>query len=171
MAYDSAGRKNELFQVKKNSFYDESKSLTNIVVGKRGKKFPLVYFDWTKECAKLYLEQRGQDNIDSMWISGSGSSKRPIDSGGIYRWFIGMADLLSEMEGMDIPFNVHSLRHVGLDNMSTGTHHICKELDKEDGFSIEDLQKHAHHSDMSTTNSYLKNRDEEEILDMFGLNK
>ena len=63
LAYDSSGRKNELFQVQKECFYDENRNHTNIVIGKRAKKFPLLYFEGTKECAKLYLEQRGQDDI------------------------------------------------------------------------------------------------------------
>jgi site-specific recombinase XerD len=41
LAYDSAGRRNELFQVKKEDLLE--KNNTNIVIGKRGKKFPLIY--------------------------------------------------------------------------------------------------------------------------------
>ena len=40
LGFDSAARKNELFQVKKSGLTENNK--TNIVVGKRGKKFPLV---------------------------------------------------------------------------------------------------------------------------------
>ena len=67
LLYDSGGRKNEVAQVEKHSFLDEKKSCTNIVVGKRGKKFPLLYFSKTKKCAKLWLEQRGNDDVDSLW--------------------------------------------------------------------------------------------------------
>ena len=54
LGFDSAGRKNELFQVKKEGLLNSNK--TNVVVGKRGKKFPLVYLDDTKELIRKYLE-------------------------------------------------------------------------------------------------------------------
>ena len=44
LAYDSAARRNEIAQVKKASFYDETRKNTNKVIGKRRKIFPLVYF-------------------------------------------------------------------------------------------------------------------------------
>ncbi len=46
LAFDSAGRRNEVYQVVKQGLLDGNK--TNIVTGKRGKKFPLVYLDDTK---------------------------------------------------------------------------------------------------------------------------
>lgn len=58
IGFDSAGRKNELFQIEKHGLTEHNK--TNIVVGKRGKKFPLVYLDDTKELIKKYLKERGQ---------------------------------------------------------------------------------------------------------------
>jgi len=60
LAYDSGARKAELAGVKKQSFLDCNKSNTNKVVGKRRKAFNLVYFSGTRECAKLWLEQRGK---------------------------------------------------------------------------------------------------------------
>ena len=73
LGFDSAGRKNELFQVEKHGLLDGNK--TNVVIGKRGKKFPLVYLDDTKELIRKYLEWRGEDNIDSLWIKGSETFK------------------------------------------------------------------------------------------------
>ena len=43
IGFDSAGRKNELYQIEKNGLTEGNK--TNVVIGKRGKKFPLVYLD------------------------------------------------------------------------------------------------------------------------------
>jgi len=169
LAYDSAGRKNEIFQVKKHSFLDEEKSSTNIVVGKRGKKFPLIYFDETKKCAKLYLEQRGEDDIDSMWITGQGNTKRTIQIGAIYDWIIIMNDILQAIEDEDFGFNVHSLRHATLENMKNGSHYICKILKREEGFTIDELKFLAHHSDISTTSSYLKNDEGEILSKTFGI--
>ena len=66
IGFDSAGRRNELFQIEKHGLLDGNK--TNTVIGKRGKKFYLVYLDDTKELIRQYLEERGEDNIDSLWI-------------------------------------------------------------------------------------------------------
>ena len=63
LGFDSAGRKNELLQVEKHGLTDSNK--TNLVVGKRGKKFCLVYLDDTKELIRQYLEERGEDDVDS----------------------------------------------------------------------------------------------------------
>ena len=76
IGFDSAGRKNELFQIEKRGLTEHNK--TNTVIGKRGKKFPLVYLDDTKELIKKYLEERGPDDIDSLWIKGSGNNHSPI---------------------------------------------------------------------------------------------
>ena len=54
LGFDSAARKNELYQVKKDGLLSGNK--TNIVIGKRGKKFPLVYLDDTRALIKKYGE-------------------------------------------------------------------------------------------------------------------
>ena len=82
LAFDSAGRKNEVMQVTKYGLLDGNK--TNIVRGKRGKLFPLVYLDDTKELIRQYLEWRGEDNVDSLWISGKGETARPITIAALY---------------------------------------------------------------------------------------
>ena len=81
LSFDSAGRRNEVYQVKKQGLLDGNK--TNIVVGKRGKKFPLVYLDDTKELIRKYLEQRGDDNIDSLWIKTIGDEKLEISDSNV----------------------------------------------------------------------------------------
>jgi integrase len=168
LAYESAGRKNELFQCTKQSFI-EGRYFTNEVIGKRGKKFVLVYNDKTLYFAKKYLEQRGKDNLDEMWTKQVGDKIEPISSGTIYDWFKKMSDILSKIEDVEIDFNVHSLRHTALDNLSTGEHYLCKKVGKEDGFKLEELQKYAHHSSSDTTSSYLQNRDRDVIFGMFDI--
>lgn len=168
LAYDSAGRKNELYQVQKECFYDENRNHTNIVVGKRGKKFPLLYFEGTKECVKLYLKQRGQDDVKEMWVTGK-QNKEPISYTTIYAWFIEMNDLLEKIENKKYGFNVHSFRHSALENYSTGEHYMCKILGKEDGFLLEDLQLIAHHDSSEVTSSYLKDKKDERLQEMFGI--
>jgi integrase len=168
LAYDSSGRKNELYQVKKECFYDKNRRFTNVVVGKRGKKFPLIYFDETYRIAQLYLEQRGEDNFSEMWVTGK-IDKKPVQEGCIYDWFIWMNDLLEKLEGKEIGFNVHSLRHAALENYETGEHYMCKILNKPDGFSVEELKLLAHHESSETTSSYLKPKDNEMLGQMFGI--
>jgi len=169
LAYDSAGRKNELFQVQKECFEDKNRNHTNIVIGKRAKKFPLLYFNSTKECAELYLKQRGDDDLKEMWITGKGDNKKPITLGTIYDWFVEMSALLSKLEGKKIEFNVHSFRHSSLENYSIGEHYMCKVLGKEDGFLLEDLQLIAHHESSEVTSSYLKDKKDERLQEMFGI--
>ena len=169
LCYDSAGRKAEIAQVKKESFYDETKSNTNKVIGKRRKSFNLIYFSGTKECAKLWLEQRGEDDIDSLFIIGSGDKKRPADKENIYDWIESIKDLLTSIEGKETNFNPHSLRHSCLQNLSDGTHYICRELKMEGGFPIEKLKLIANHSDVSTTAGYLKDKSVDELAEMFSI--
>jgi len=169
LAYDSAGRKNELAQVQKYSFMDETKNLTNKVIGKRRKVFSLIYFSGTKECSKLWLQQRGEDSIDSMWIVGNGENIREANSNNIYDWFMYMREVLSEIEGKQIDINVHTFRHDSLENYNTGSHYVCKELGMEKGFPIEKLKLIANHSDISTTSSYLKDKTLDELGEMFNI--
>jgi hypothetical protein len=169
LAYDSSGRKNELFQVRKECFYDKNRNHTNIVIGKRAKKFPLLYFDSTKECAELYLNQRGEDDIKEMWITGKDENKKPITLGTIYDWFIEMNNILEKLEGKKFGFNVHSFRHTSLENYSTGEHYMCKKLGKENGFLLDELQLIAHHESSEVTSSYLKDKKDERLQEMFGI--
>jgi len=167
LAYDSAGRKAELAGVEKYSFYDITKSNTNKVIGKRHKIFSLVYFSGTKECAKLWLEQRGEDNINSMWIIGEGDKKRSADCNNLYDWFMSMRDLLAELENKQFDFNVHSIRHSCLQNLSDNSHYICKELGMTDGFPIAKLKLIANHDNIDTTQHYLKDTSVDELAEMF----
>lgn len=169
LLYDSAGRKNEVAQVQKHSFFDESKNSTNRVIGKRGKVFPLLYFNGTKECAKLWLEQRGEDDIDGLFVIGNGDKKHAATSENIYYWIIGLRDELENLCGKEIQFSPHSFRHSSLENYSTGEHYVCRDLKMDGGFPVEKLRLIANHSDLSTTQSYLKDKSEEELEDMFGI--
>ncbi len=171
LLYDSAGRKNEVAQVEKYSFLDPGKSYTNVVTGKRGKKFTLLYFSRTKECAKLWLEQRGEDDIPSMWIlrnTKNPENRKPISPDTIYSWIVGLRKLYKELEGKDILLNVHSIRHISLENYSTGNHSACREFGEEEGFPLERLKLIAHHESIETTSNYLKDKSSQELSSMFG---
>jgi integrase len=82
LLFDSGGRRNEVYQIKKQDVLEGNK--TNIVIGKRGKTFPLVFLNDTRELARQYLIERGEDNLDALWISGKGENKKEVAYGALY---------------------------------------------------------------------------------------
>lgn len=168
LGFDSAGRKNELFQVEKHGLLDGNK--TNTVVGKRGKKFQLVYLDDTKELIRQYLKERGDDNIDSLWIKGSGENKMPLSNpNALYDRICYISKILSEVRGEECNIFPHTLRHSRLECLSQGTDtRLLDERGKPRKYPLEEIQIFAHHSDVSTTQTYLKDHSEETIDSMFG---
>jgi integrase/recombinase XerD len=166
LSYESAGRRNEVFQVLKEDFLENNR--TNIVQGKRGKKFQLLYFSRSKEIAKLYFEQRGEDNIPELWIVGKNEDKRAAKYETLYNWTMSFRKILEKLTGEYIEFNPHSYRHSALENYSNGTHHVLKELGK-DKLELEVLKVLANHESIDTTSGYLKNKDDELLNAAFGL--
>ena len=166
--FDSAGRRNEIFQIKKNGLLDGNK--TNIVTGKRGKTFPLVYLNDTKELIRQWLEFRGEDNIDSLWCKiRKDGTKEEITYNTIYEWVLKISKILSELEGHEINIFAHSYRHSRLECLMQGTDNRLKNPDGTNKkFTLEQVQKFAHHSSSDVTSSYLKNHDEDVIDNMFG---
>jgi len=166
LSYDSAGRRNEIAQVVKTDF--EKKKMTNEVIGKRGKKFSLFYLDRTQSLAKLYLEHRGDDDIESLWITGKGKNKRQVEPSALYQWAVSFRKVLEEKYDEEILLNSHSFRHSSLENYENGTHHSLKYLGV-DRLDIKDLKALANHEDTSTTEKYLKNKDDERVKSLFGV--
>lgn len=166
LAYDSAGRRNEIYQVQKHGFANSK--LTNVVEGKRGKSFQLFYLNRTQEIAKLYLDKRGEDDLDTLWIKNQNGEKKKIESKTLYKWTISMRAVLQEKYGEYIPLNAHSFRHSALENYENGTHHSLQYLGK-DNLDIKHLKTLANHADTATTESYLKDKDDEELKEIFGI--
>lgn len=167
LAFDSAGRKNEVMQVTKYGLLDGNK--TNIVRGKRGKLFPLVYLDDTKELIRQYLEWRGEDNVDSLWISGRGESARPITIAALYDRILKCNSILEDIRGEETNIFFHTCRHSRIECLLQGTDDRIKdENGNNKKFPLEQIMVLAHHSDVSTTQSYCKNHDEDTINEMFG---
>lgn len=166
LAYDSAGRRNELHQVKKNDFLENNQ--TNTVIGKRSKKFRLIYFNRTKIIYKLLMEQRGEDNLETLWTTGKGDKKRPLSYEGTYDFTDEFREILKKRTGEEIPVNPHSFRHSALTNYSNGTHHVLEEVGK-DKLDIRLLQTLAHHSDLSTTQGYIKDDSEQQLANALGI--
>lgn len=166
ISYESAGRRNEVFQILKEGFLDNNK--TNTVQGKRGKKFQLLYFNRSREIAQMYFDQRGEDNIDSLWTVGKNELKRPAKYETLYNWTVSFRKILEKQTGDFIDLNPHSFRHSSLTNYENGTHYVLKELGK-DKLELKVLKTLANHSDISTTQSYLPNKDAEILAEAFGL--
>ena len=167
LAFDSAGRKNEVMQVTKYGLLDGNK--TNIVRGKRGKLFPLVYLDDTKELIRQYLEWRGEDNVDSLWISGRGETARPITIAALYDRILKCNSILEDIRGEETNIFFHTCRHSRIECLLQGTDDRIKdENGNNKKFPLEQIMVLAHHSDVSTTQSYCKNHDEDTINEMFG---
>lgn len=165
--FDSGARRNEVWQVKKHGLLDGNK--TNVVVGKRGKSFPLVYMTDTKDLIRLYLEERGEDDIESLWISGSGENKKEASSDTLYNRVVAISKILSEIEGREIQIFPHSFRHSRCECLLQGldTRIIDKTTGLPKKFSLEEVQLFLHHSDPKTTQSYAKDHSEETINNMF----
>lgn len=167
LSYDSAGRRNEIYQVKKTGLLNGNK--TNIVKGKRGKTFPLVYLGDTRELIRQYLEQRGDDDIESLWINGHDKNKTEVTKDALYNRILKCSKILSEIRGEEVNIFPHSIRHSRLEALSTGQDDRLKNPDGTNKvFDIEQCKVVAHHSDISTTSSYLRCKDEDIINDMFG---
>ncbi len=167
IGFDSAGRRNELFQIEKYGLLEGNK--TNIVTGKRGKKFYLVYLDDTKELIRQYLEERGEDNIDSLWIKGTGENKQPITSDALYDRICSISKILSEVRGEQCNIFPHTMRHSRLECLAQGTDtRLLDENGNPQKYPLEQVQVFAHHSDVSTTQSYLKDHSDDTINQMFG---
>lgn len=168
--FDSAGRRNEVFQIKKEGLLDNNNNKTNIVIGKRGKPFRLIYLDDTKKIIKRYLEDRGEDDIESLWIVGKGENKKPATYEDIYNWVVKISDIFSEIEGKNIQIFPHSYRHSRVECLLQGMDGRLK--DKNGNirkYTLEQVQIYVHHSDPSTTLSYAKDHSEDVIDDMFGI--
>jgi len=166
IGFDSAGRKNEIYQIEKHGLLDGNK--TNVVIGKRGKKFPSVYLDDTKELIRLYLEERGEDNIDSLWIKGSGDNKSPITKDVIYDRICSISKILSEVRGEECNIFPHTMRHSRLECLSQGTDmRLLDENGTPKKYPLEQVQVFAHHESCDTTKMYLKNHDDDIINGMF----
>lgn len=168
IAFDSAGRRNEVYQIQKHGLLDGNK--TNVVRGKRGKQFFLVYLNDTKELIRQYLEQRGEDSIDSLWIKGSGDSKSEVNKDALYNRILKCSKILSEVRGEECNIFFHTCRHSRIECLVRGEDDRLKNSDGTNRkYPLEEVMVMAHHSNISTTQDYCKNHDSELIDDMFNL--
>lgn len=166
LAYDSAARRNEIHQVKKEGFLENNQ--TNIVVGKRSKKFKLIYFNRTKILFKLWMRQRGEDGLETLWVTGKGNHKKPMTYETMYSFVDEFREILKERTGEDVLLNEHSFRHSAATNYENGTHFVLREI-RKNKLDIRLLQTLMHHSDVGTTQNYLKDDSEERLANALGI--
>lgn len=165
LAYDSAARIGEIAQVHKHNLLENR--MTNIVIGKRGKKFRLLYHKNTQASLKLWLEDRGDDDIDELFVSTRYTNKKALTKEALYEWCVKFRSILKELDGEYIKFTPHSFRHSALENYKRGTHYMCREIGRT--FTIEELQVLAHHESIDMTKSYLKKDDNDILSNMFNI--
>lgn len=165
LLYDCGSRKNEIAQVEKESFYDENKNLTNKLIGKRGKIYRAVYHSLTKKCVKKYLEERGKDNVKELFITEGGF---PARAEVLYDWIISLRPIVEEITGKESKITVHTFRHSFIQNLSDGTHYLCREQNLGK-VPLDKIKLLVNHSDISTTDSYRKDTSLEEIGELFGI--
>lgn len=167
ISFDSAGRRNEIYQIKKTNLLDGNR--TNIVKGKRGKLFPLVYLNDTKELIRQYLEQRGEDDIESLWYTIKAGVKSEITADALYDRVIKCSKILSEIRGEEVNIFPHSIRHSRLECLMQGQDDRLKDENGNNRvYSLNEIAVLAHHNSIETTQGYLKSHDEDLINDMFG---
>lgn len=163
LAYESAGRKNELAQVRADTIQDNSNT-TNLVIGKRGKRFQLIYFDLTKKAKKAYMKTRKDDN-PMLFVNKNGET---MNGNMLYLMMVGLRQVFTDLTGKDLKFNVHSFRHSSLENYNNGTHEVCKKK-KIGNIAIDKLKHISHHSSIEVCNSYLRDKSQTELEDLFGI--
>lgn len=154
ISYVSAARKNEVYQAKKDGL--NKRFFTNTVTGKRNKKFRLYYDEVTQKLIKEYLRQRGEDDFTELFVRVYKNGKRkPVSVSTFNEWCSYFTKLLTMKEGRKVHVNPHCFRHSRLENLS------------RTGIPIEKLKTLANHEDISTTASYLAERTEEDIAEIF----
>lgn len=154
LSYYSAARKSEVHQVLKDGLTD--RYFTNVVIGKGGKKFRLYYNDRVRELIRIYLEDRGEDDIPQLFVrTHQDKTKSVVTKQTFNYWCEYFSKLLSRKEGKTIRINPHCFRHSRLENLS------------KQGIPIHKLKTLANHNDISTTEKYLADRTEDDIADIF----
>lgn len=125
-----------------------------------------MYAQRTQEIAKKWLEERGEDEVNSLWVSYYNGNPRPLTYDTLYMWAVSFRSILESKYDEDIPLNSHTFRHSSLENYENGTHHSLQYMGK-DKLDINTLRILANHNDISITQSYLKNKDDEILNDLF----
>ena len=163
LLYDTAGRRKEIHQLKREDISYDGNMTKNKVVGKRKKEFYLLYNERTKEAYKL-LEDSRKDNYTELFLTISGE---PASYETLYNWSVSWRGILKDELNIEKELNVHSFRHSALENLSDGSHYIARRMGKK--FELQELKLLANHESIETTSSYLRDKSDEMLLSAFGL--
>ena len=158
--YDTCSRRNEVYQVKRYDIDLNEMICKNPIVGKGGKTYRPIYHDLTKEAYAL-LEKNRTDEYDTLWLTHDGT---PASYESLYAWVISWRKILENETEVYKEFNPHSWRHSAANNLENGTHYLCATCGK---LSLGKIQKLMNHSDISTTQGYLEDKTEDELLSLF----
>jgi integrase len=147
LAYDSASRKSEINQTLKN--IDFVNNETTVVRGKGGKKFTQPFSDETAEYIKKWLEVRGTDNCEKLFVIQShDNTVRPISKGILNAWCVYFSDVYKEITGKDEWIYPHCFKSNRLSNL----YHESK-------VPLEIVQQYGHHSSPDVTlKSYIEQK-------------
>ena len=91
-----------------------------------------------------------------------------MDEDDIYYVVTNWRKVLYELTGTFKNFNVHSFRHSAAELLSIGEHYICRDL-KGKKFDLNEIKLLLNHESTATTEGYLKDKSEDELLNAFGL--
>lgn len=160
---ETGARHNEIYQIQKDWIKIENNYTTHKVIGKRSKDFYICIQSRTKESYKLYMNQRGEDDIPELWLN---VNKKPCSYDALYEWILYCRKILQEETGEYVPFNLHSLRHYFIDGMVKGYHHLCNEYGRK--FTLQEVQAMVSHSSSETTSQYMNNDETEIVSGAFG---
>ena len=168
IAFDSGARKTELAQIEKASFSDPNCHWTNVVRGKRGKKFPLVYLEDTRKLAMKWLRERGEDKVPELFVIGKGLNKKPATGENLYQWVLKCSKILSEIRGETCEIFPHSIRHSRAECLSRGDDDRLKDANGNNRvYTLDEIRVFLHHDSVDVTQGYLKPRDTEILNEMF----
>ena len=163
--YDSAARINEIHQV--DYHVSLFKGYTQKVVCKGQIEYNLILHSRAKESLKLFLASRNDKEAMYLWESGKYNNHGKVKVSQLRSWVHDMADILSKIENKSIYFTPHSFRHTAIENMSNGTHYLCKQIGR--ALTVDEIAIIAHHKSIEITKSYMKPKDDKILLDLFGI--
>lgn len=157
--YDTGARVNEVLQVSNTETL--SKGYLKVMC-KGGRNEYILLHQRAKESIQLHLSTKQPGG--AFWQGKNGPAEKTSTLRG---WVSKMYRILKELEPSTPYFTPHSFRHTFLENTTNGTHYICKEIGRP--LTMEEAQMLAHHKSIDMTKSYLKPKDNEMILGLFGI--
>lgn len=166
LAYESAGRKNEIAQIDRSSFHTVGNE-TNIVIGKRAKKFRLRYYNRSKEIYEKYIKE---DLVVAgpLFYNTKNEKRTPLSVDNFYPWILECRKVLEDLGYDYLLFNCHGFRHACAENLLNGTHYILPILGV-DHKPLDEIQLLLHHESIEVTQGYVKNRTEEAERESFAV--